>query len=224
MTEIHDLRSWLEVLERAGQLVHVRREVSLAHELAAVAAALERQGGPAPLFEHVAGSPWPVFASSVANQERAALALGCEKREVIEMMRRAIDPAQGIAPVPVEEAAWKKNVMTGDGIDICKLPIPIHADGDGGPFITSGVIVSKDPVSGRGNLSYNRMQVKGPQEFGFDLNEWRHVRQFMDVEETRNKPLPVAVAIGLDPAIKIAAGRATMATSCSLPGPFVERA
>jgi 2,5-furandicarboxylate decarboxylase 1 len=206
MTEIHDLRSWLEVLEAAGQLVRVRRQVNLEHELATVAAALERQGGPAPLFENVLGSPWPIFASSVANQERAALALGCAKNQVVEAMRPAIDPAKGIAPVRVERAAWHDNVVTGEDVDVCKVPIPIHAAGDGGPFITGGVIVSKDPVSGRGNLSYNRMQVKGKQEFGFDLNEWRHVRGFMDVQEAKDEPLPVAVAIGLDPAIKIAAG------------------
>jgi len=204
--KIHDLRSWLEELEKAGQLVRVQREVSLKHELAAVAAALERQGGPAPLFESVSGSLWPVFASSVANQDRAALALECAKSQVTETMRRALDPRRGIAPVRVDDAAWKANVLTGDAADVGKLPIPIHAEGDGGPFITSGVIVSKDPISGRGNLSYNRMQVKGPRELGFDVNEWRHVRQFMDVQEAKGESLPVAVAIGLDPAIKIAAG------------------
>ena len=121
MTAIHDLRSWLDILEKAGQLVRVRREVNLVHELAAVAAALERQGGPAPLFESVTGSSWPIFSSSVANQERAALALGCEKSQVTEAMRQAIDPANGIAPVRVEDAAWKANVLTGDAIDVHKV-------------------------------------------------------------------------------------------------------
>jgi 2,5-furandicarboxylate decarboxylase 1 len=41
---------------------------------------------------------------------------------------------------------------------------------------------------------------------GCDINEWRHVRQFLDVQEEKNEPLPIAVAIGLDPAIMIAAG------------------
>jgi 2,5-furandicarboxylate decarboxylase 1 len=50
------------------------------------------------------------------------------------------------------------------------------------------------------------MQVKGPRRFGFNLNEWRHVRQFLDVQEAQDEPLPVAVAIGLDPAIMIAGG------------------
>ena len=204
--KIHDLRSFIEVLEGAGQLVRIRKPVSLEHELAAVAATLERQGGPAPLFEAVTGHTWPVFASSIANQERAALALGCPKSQVTEVMRRVLDPANGIAPVRVADAAWKAKVLTGPAADVSRLPIPIHATGDGGPFITSGVAISKDPLTGRGNLSYNRMQLKGQQEFGLMMNEWRHIRQFMDVQEAKEQPLPVAIAIGLDPAIKIAAG------------------
>ncbi len=206
MTKIHDLRSFIEVLEAAGQLVRVRKPVSLQHELATVAAALERQGGPAPLFESVNETSWPIFASSVANPDRAALALGCEKNKVTEAMQRAMDPANAIDPVVVEDAAWKANVVTGDAVDVCALPIPVHAQMDGGPFITSGITLSKDPATGRGNCSYNRMQLKGPQEFGLMMNEWRHIRQFMDVQEKQDAPLPVAIAVGVDPAIKIATG------------------
>jgi 2,5-furandicarboxylate decarboxylase 1 len=206
MPEIHDLRSFIQCLEAAGQLVRIRRPVNLEYELADVAAALERQRRPAPLFEKVRGSDWPIFSSGVASQTRAALALGCERGQVVEVMRRALDPANGIPPVRVQEAAWKANAVTGDDIDVRKLPIPTHAVGDGGPFITGGVVVSKDPLTGRGNLSFNRMQVKGPRHFGFNLNEWRHVREFLDVQEARDEPLPVAVTIGLDPAIMIAAG------------------
>jgi 2,5-furandicarboxylate decarboxylase 1 len=210
---IHDLRSYLAALEAAGQLARVRKPVSLDYELADVAAALERQGGPAPLFERVDTSgrevavrPWPVFASAVANQTRAALALECAAGQVVETMGRGLDPENAIQPERVERAEWEDNVLTGDEVDVRTLPIPIHASGDGGPFITGGVTVSKDPVSGRGNLSYNRMQVKGPREFGFNLNEWRHVMQFLKNREQAEQALPVAIAIGLDPAISIAAG------------------
>src|SRR5207237_6584034 len=76
----------------------------------------------------------------------------------------------------------------------------------GGPFSAGAVTVTQDPVSGRGNLSYNRMQVLGPHTFGFNVNEWRHVMQFFKVQEAKNQPLQVGIAIGLDPAIMIAAG------------------
>jgi 2,5-furandicarboxylate decarboxylase 1 len=206
MPEIHDLRSFINRLEAAGQLVRIKRDVDLQYELANVAAALERRRHPAPLFEMVRGSQWPIFSSAVASQTRAALALDCDRAQVVEVMRRALDPANGIPPVPCPEAAWKANVRTGDDVDIQKLPVPTHAVGDGGPFITAGVVVTRDPLTGRGNLSYNRMQVKGPRCFGFNLNEWRHVRQFLDIQEAKDEPLQVAVAIGLDPAIMIAAG------------------
>jgi 2,5-furandicarboxylate decarboxylase 1 len=206
MSEIYDLRSFMGRLEDAGQLVRIKRQVDLEYELADIAAALERRRRPAPLFEDVRGSDWPIFSSAVANQARAALALGCERMQVVEVMRRALEPANGVPPVRVDGAVWKSNVITGEEVDVRKLPIPTHAVGDGGPFITGGVVVSKDPVTGRGNLSYNRMQVKGPRQFGFNLNEWRHVREFLDVQEAKDEPLQIAVAIGLDPAIMIAAG------------------
>lgn len=218
MTKINDLRSFIAALEAAGQLARVRRPVSLIHELADVAATLVRSGAGAPLFEAVNGSEWPIFAGGVANQKRAAIALGCAEAEVTDVMGRVLEPANGIAPVRVDDAPWKANVFTSDDIDVRDLPIPTHSRGDGGAFITGGVIVSKDPVSGRGNLSYNRMQVKGPRNFGFNVNEWRHVRMFMEGRPDPTAPFPVAIAIGLDPAIMIAAGVRTEEDELTIAG------
>lgn len=206
MSKIYDLRSFIEKLEAEDQLVRIAKLISLEHELADVAATLVRSGGGASLFEQVQGSDWPIFAGGVANQKRAAIALGCREEEVTEVMGRVLEPANGIPPVRVEEAKWKANVQTGNEIDVNQLPIPIHSRGDGGAFITGGVIVCQDPISGRGNLSYNRMLRLGSRQFGFNLNEWRHVRVFMDSREDPSAPFPAAVAIGLDPAIMIAAG------------------
>ena len=214
MSEIHDLPSFLAKLEAIGQLARIKRTVDLEHELADVAAALERSGGAAPLFEspcHTADDGkmfhWPVFSSGLAQKDRVAAALDCSPEQVATEMGRALDPANGIAPVLVDDAPWKKNVVKGDQVDIRQLPIPIHAVHDGGPFITGGVIVTRDPSHPeRGNLSYNRMQVLGPHTFGMNINEWRDVRWFLNQVEPKAKPLPVAVAIGLDPAIMIAAG------------------
>lgn len=218
MTQIHNLRSFIEILEEAGQLVRIKQPVSLTHELADVAATLERSGGGAPLFENVTGSPWPIFAGGVANQKRAALALGCSEKEVTEVMGRALDPKNGITPVRVADAPWQANVQTGASLDARTLPIPTHSRGDGGPFITGGVIVSRDPVSGRGNLSYNRMLCTGPRNFGFNVNEWRHVRAFMENRPDPAAPFPIAIAIGLDPAIMIGAGVRTEEDELTIAG------
>ncbi len=206
MTEINSLRSYMAALEAGGQLARVKTPVSLVHELANVAAKLARQGSGGVLFEGPDGSPWPIFTNAVVNERQAALALGCSVSEVGDRMGYSLDPAHGIAPRRVDEAVWIEHVLTGGAVDIRKLPIPTHGLHDGGPFITGGVTISRDPVSGRGNLSFNRMQVLGPHTFGFNVNEWRHVMQFYKVQQAKDEPLPIAIAIGLDPAILIAAG------------------
>lgn len=206
MTKINSLRSYLEILEREGQLKKVKKPVSLVHELANIAATAARQGGGGVFFEDPSGSDWPIFTNAVVNQNQAALALECSPSEVIGRMGFALEPGNGIAPARVNSTSWKDNIIKGDEIDIRKLPIPTHGAHDGGPFITGGVTISRDPVSGRGNLSYNRMQVLGKTTFGFNVNEWRHVMQFYKVHQAKGEPLPIAIAIGLDPAIMIAAG------------------
>ncbi len=218
MTKIYDLRSFIQILAEAGQLLCITKPVSLTYELADVAATLARGDGEAALFKNIAGHEWPIFANGLANQKRAALALGCKESEVTDFMGRVLEPGHGIAPVRVEKAKWKANITTGPAIDIYNLPIPTHSRGDGGAFITGGVIVSQDPVSGRGNLSYNRMQVAGPRNFGFNVNEWRHVRAFMESRADPTAPFPVAVAIGLDPAIMIGAGVRTEEDELTIAG------
>ncbi|MGB3714473.1 MAG: UbiD family decarboxylase [Candidatus Promineifilaceae bacterium] len=206
MNQIRDLRTYLAVLEDAGQLSRVRRQVNLEHELANVAASCQREGRGAILFERPGGQDWPVFAGAVGSSTLAALALDCEVPSITEVMGRALDPAEAIPPQPAEEVVWMQNVLTGDEADVKHLPIPIHGLHDGGPFITGGITITKDPISGRGNLSYNRMQVLGPRTLGFNVNEWRHVMQFYRIQEDRGQSLEVAIAIGVDPAISIAAG------------------
>ncbi len=206
MVEIHDLRSYIEALDAAGQLARVKRAVSLEHELADVAATLARNDVGAGLFEDVTGSPWPVFCGSVTSHRRAAVALGCAPDEVIDVMEHVLEPANGIAPARVESAAWHDNHVEGDQVDSAMLPVPTHSRGDGGAFITGAVTVAKDPISGRGNLGYNRMLRLGPDRFGFNVNEWRDVGTFWKSREDPDAPFPIALAMGLDPALMIAAG------------------
>jgi len=211
MSRIYDLRSYIEVLEEARQLTHIRKPVALNHELANVAATLARQGQGPVIFEKPARDadtlPWQVFANAVVSPSSAALSLQCSTGEVPNQMGKALEIGNGIQPQVVDEVpAWKKNVIRGDQINLYQLPIPTHGKHDGGPFITGGVTVCTDPVSGRGNLSYNRMQILGPHTFGFNVNEWRHVMQFYKIHQAKNEPLQIAIAIGLDPAIMIAGG------------------
>ncbi len=203
---IRDLRSHIEVLDAMGALSRIPVPVELDHELSDVVAAMQRSDAGAALFEDVIGSPWKIFSGAVASQRLAAIALGCEVGEVVDRMAHVLDPQYGVATRRVDTAPWRSNSVVGNDVDLSMIPIPVHSRGDGGAFITGAVTVTKDPVGGRGNLSYNRMVRTGRNSLGFNVNEWRDVGTFMKSRSDPDAPFPVALAIGLDPAIMIAAG------------------
>ncbi len=204
--EMTDLRSHIDALEDQGLLSRISAPVALDYELSDVAAAMQRADAGAALFTDVAGSPWPIFTGGVASRRLAAVALGCPIEQIVDKMGEVLDPANALPTDTVDSAPWQANTVRGDEVDLTALPIPIHSRGDGGEFITGAVTVTKDPVSGRGNLSYNRMLRMGRNTLGFNVNEWRDVGTFMKSRPDPDAPFPVALAIGLDPAIMIAAG------------------
>ncbi len=134
-----------------------------------------------------------MITAALSTPIRAALALGCEVVEISDQMASVLAPENGIAPQVVENAGWKQNLLT--DFDLANLPIPTHALPNGGAFITGGVTICKDSVSGRSNLSYNRMQVLGPRILGFTVNEWRHVMEFYKVQQEKDEPLSTSGSI-----------------------------
>jgi 2,5-furandicarboxylate decarboxylase 1 len=196
-----DTRWFIGVLRERDLLIDVHREVDPVHELGAVLRASE-QSGTAALFHNVRGHSIPVFGSALGSNERIAVALECEPSEVGSSVQRAlstpIPPAAFDAPAPSQET------VTTD-VDLGRLPVPIHAPGDAGNYINAGVVIGRDPDSGRHNLSYVRLQVRGPARTGVNINAWRDLREFLDRAEERGENLAFCVAIGVDPVLMMAA-------------------
>ena len=203
---IDDLRSFLEVLKKEGQLLHITKEVSLEHEIGSVIATLERKGAEAAYFSHVKGHTIPVTGGLLSDHRKIALALECEIDEISDRMEIALEMDKPLKPVIVENPVFKENILIRDDIDLTKIPIPVHAPEDGGPFITAGVTISRDLKGGRQNASFQRMQIKSRNRTGIMINEWRHLKGFLDQAESEGQGLPIAVVIGVDPVVMIAAG------------------
>ncbi|GFN21793.1 UbiD family decarboxylase [Thermanaeromonas sp. C210] len=201
-----DLRQYLDLLREKGHLVEISRKVSPRFELANVINTMLQEGGPIGLFTNVDHpSGMMVTGGLLAHPERVALALGCRVEEVNSRVEAATENL--VEPVTVERPLFLENVFQGEEVDLTRqLPIPHHNPGDGGPYITAGIVISRDPVTGRQNYSYNRLHLKGPRRLAVMMNEWRHIAWFYREAEKRGEPLPIAVAIGMDPVVEIAAG------------------
>lgn len=198
---IHDLRTFIELLREKGAIYDIGAPVDPVHELGAVLRACEEQGKAA-FFHDVKGFGIPVVGSALGSHERIALAVGCRHEELGDVLEKAT-----LSPMPCREMDGSApcQEIVADEVDLGTLPVPVHAPRDAGPFINAGVVIGRDPATGRHNLSYVRLQVKGKDRIGVNLNTWRHLRDFFEIREARGENLPFCVAIGVDPALMIAA-------------------
>lgn len=198
---IDDLRGFIDVLRPANAIYDITKPVDLVHELGAILKACEQEGKAA-LFHDVKGAHMPVIGSVLGSHERIALAVGCTREKLGDVLEAATHAP--VLPRPVDGPAPCQEVVT-DNVNLATLPVPTHAPGDAGAFINAGVVIGRDPKSGRHNLSYVRMQIKGRNRAGMNLNTWRHLREFFETAETQGQSLPFCVAIGVDPVLMIAA-------------------
>lgn len=190
-----DLRQWLAHLEATGRLAVMREGVPLKHRLAAIAKRLD--GTQAAYFPKPDGHAIPVVSGFVSRRAWIAEAMGVEQAGLLAAFRRAADN-----PLPWREVeagtAPCQDVVTRD-IDLhALLPIPTHSEHDNGPYITAGLVIARNPVTGVQNVSINRIQVHGRDRMAI-LMLPRHLLAFYQAAESKDQPLDVAVVIGADP-------------------------
>ncbi len=193
------LRDWLQVLEQKKLLRRVEREVDRNFEISALGK--KADGKYALLFNKIKDSNIPLVTGIASTREVFAAALGVTKAEVVGKFAAAqASPREW--KVVEKAAAPVKEVISFD-VDLSQLPIPVHHEKDGGAYITAGVLIAKDPLTGIPNLAIHRLHVLGPNKLGI-LMLPRHLWQFYRTAEAAGKPLEIAIAIGLDPVLMLA--------------------
>jgi 4-hydroxy-3-polyprenylbenzoate decarboxylase len=210
-----DLRAWIALLEREGELVRVGAEVDPHLEVTEITDRTVKAGGPALLFENPKRSGHPLLINQFGTERRMCLALGVDSLddagrklgEVLEMQPpqglvekvRGLKRLKSIAdslPKTVRSGAVQEVVLEGDDVDLGLLPIQTCWPEDAGPFITLPAVITKDPRTGSRNVGMYRMQVRDERS---TLMHWQiHKDGRMDYLATDGR-LEVAVALGLDP-------------------------
>lgn len=191
-----DLRFCLEVFKSKDRLLTIKREVDPRFELPAVMKAGEKLGK-AILFERTRGSKFRVINNVFGSREMLAHLFETEpKRVVNEWIDRALSP---IEPVVVSSGPVKEVVKKHTEVDLTEFPIVTHCSKDAGPYVTAGIVVARDPETGRRNVSINRMQYKGKTKLGIRMMPPQHLGIIQEKCERSGKDLEVAVAIGNHP-------------------------
>ena len=194
---MQDFRTFLRLLSECGELVTSADAIDLRDVSATVARSKK-----AVRFTNVLGYEYDVVSGILGSRERMAIALGCQHRDIgKEFLRRIQRP---LAPELVTEAPVKDVVILGDHVDLTALPVPLISCLDGGPYITSGIGISKDPHYGR-NIGAYRLMLRSERETSIDLVGASDLKLFYERAFKKGEPLPFAVAIGTHPSLLMAA-------------------
>jgi UbiD family decarboxylase len=192
------MRNFLNELDRTGDLIHIKREVSVKHEIAAVAQKLD---GKPIVFDKIKESErYKVALGVCGTRSNLARALGIGMNQLLEIVLEAVEnptPFQTTTKAPCQEAVE-------NAVDLRKIPILIHCERDGGPYVTAGIVVAKDEEFGY-NASYHRLMLIGKDKLAARILP-RHLDEFISRGNRE-----VGISIGNHPAFLFAA-----AVSCEI--------
>ncbi|BBH11249.1 4-hydroxy-3-polyprenylbenzoate decarboxylase [Chromobacterium haemolyticum] len=223
-----DLREFVSQLEQQGLLKRIAAPVSPRLEMTEIGDRVLKAGGPALLFEQPVKDgkrfDYPVLANLFGTPERVALGMGAsdvmQLREIGKTLAylKEPEPPKGLkdawdklpllkqllsmAPKEVSKAPCQQIVWEGKEVDLERLPIQHCWPGDVAPLITWGLTVTRGPNKKRQNLGIYRQQVIGRNRV---IMRWlAHRGGALDYREFRqqfpDRPYPVAVVLGCDPA------------------------
>ena len=222
-----DLHDFLNRLEARGQLRRITVPVDPDLEVAEIANRLLLSGGPALLFENVKGSDMPLAINVLGTLERVCWCFGMESPEELEAIGKKLallyqprPPKQFSQAVEMGKALFDvvkakpdrdllppchQVVLKGDDVDLTKLPLLRVYSGDAGKVITLGLMVTKDPESKIPNVGVYRLQLQSKNTATVQWLSVRGPSRHLRKAAERGEKLEVALAIGVDPLLILAA-------------------
>lgn len=211
----YDLRNFIYDLKKAGELIEVDKEVDWNYEISAFEVMSARVGGPAFLFNNIKGIPGGRvllghFAGTLCRpHRRIARALGMNPDADWFTFVQNLVPkmSNALRPVEVATGPCKEVIKMGMDVNLLEFPFTYHAIGDGGRYILLNTVIIKDPDSDWINTGDYAIEVYSRNRLV--LTPYAHsnwVMIYTTKYEARNQSMPIAIALGGDPAITLAAG------------------
>ena len=197
-----DLRSFVREFEDRfpEDVIRVSEPVDLEYDIMALVLEYERRKQfPILFFDNVRGHEVPIICNLVAGRRSLARALEVPEEELAEAYSTRLK--NYIDPVLAEDPPFREVVQESDEADLGRLPIPTYFPGDGGPYLTAGMLVAKHPETGVVTEGYHRFQVKGPRKMGCSLHSRRRMFEYLRLYEERGENMPAAICLGLHPIV-----------------------
>ncbi len=192
-----DLREFLDVLRAHGELIDIDRPIDVRADVAKALKQTYVRNGPALLFNRT-GTGFPLVGGLYSTRKKALLAFEATEETIFDKVRDGLN--HPIAPIIGSGAApCHEVVLTGQDVDITRFPIPTYSPKDGGPYITAGIFVCKDPESGVTDIGHYRAQIMGKDTFSFFAQPFHRFGKFLAKCQRLGIKAKAAILIGVDP-------------------------
>ena len=213
-----DLRDFLTRVDDMGELYRLDG-VDWNLEMGALAEMVcqeSREGkSPALLFDKIPGYPegFRVLSGAINSSRRLAYALGFPEPDgptgVVKAFRdRLRTQFELMPPAEIEHGPVFENVDRDDEVDLYKFPIPFIHELDGGRYIgTEDLVIIRDPESDWVNSATYRVMVHDKNTCGIWMSPGKHGRIIREKYFSKGKPCPVAISVGQDPLLFMAANQ-----------------
>jgi 4-hydroxy-3-polyprenylbenzoate decarboxylase len=199
---MRELQDFINKCEQEGELHRIKAEVDWNLELSHIAKLNEERKGPALLFENVKDYDIPVLTSAFTTPRRLAIGLGMPLNYSMCDMARAwmkLTTKELMKPKLVDSGPVCETIITGDDVDITKLPVPFFYPLDGGRFVGTAVyLVTKDLETGWVNLGTYRMQIHDRNHCGIQIIKGKHADFHFNQHKKAGTKMPAAAVIGAD--------------------------
>ncbi|MGH9866589.1 MAG: menaquinone biosynthesis decarboxylase [Candidatus Polarisedimenticolia bacterium] len=223
-----DLQDFLAQLEKHGELRTINEPVSPHLEVSEICDRVVKSGGPALLFKNLVrrdGGRYemPLLINTFGSEKRMAMALGTPsldelaaeiasflEPEVPETLLGKLQMVPKLArlgslqPHKVNRAACQELVETSSP-SLSGIPILTCWPMDAGPYITLPLVFTRHPELGTRNIGMYRLQVFDDRTLGMHWQLHKGGAEHFRVARARGERLPVAIALGPDPAVIYAA-------------------
>ena len=209
-----DIQSFVAELEQRGWLTRIAAQVDPVLEITEIADRVVKAGGPALLFENVAGSAMPLLINAFGTHARMCLALGCESFDalaervkglikpelpttLIQKLKRLPELAHlGNLPPKLVKTGICQDVVHTDNADLLTLPALKCWPDDGGRFITLGGVFTKNPETQDRNVGMYRVQIFEPQLAAMHWHVHHDGARHFRLYKQRGERMPIAIALG----------------------------
>lgn len=218
---INNIKEFISILKKEGEVVDVTALVDPDLEIAEIHRRVISANGPALLFKNVKNSPYQLVTNLFGTKKRIDLAFGKNPGKFIETVaqlpeellppslskvwshRDFLKQAVKVGLNKVRHPAILQNIETPPRLT--QLPLLKTWPEDGGAFITLPLVLTKHPTKNSTNLGMYRIQRYSDDTTGLHMQIGKGGGFHLSAYQDLGIPMPVNISIGGPPALILAA-------------------